>query len=347
MKSTQVLPRSARGPAFMALAAALALSCSGMGDDPGSASQALLTPPADNEFVAFTCGDDPASDGKGGTGGPDTDLVGDSTHPVLLRALDADFLYIRMRLDGTPVSGAGLTPKNWGVLIDSDGDATSFEYLLNVNGNASTITWEFNDVQDPPDDPGDGVRSVVATYTPWDDFYHVKETGDGSSFSNDADFFLTVAIRRSDLDAAAISLTDPISIWAATSTNNLNFTADLSCANGGNPPLGGNETDLDPLDPACLIDSDGDGECDVIDVCPLDNPNDSDGDGQCDSDDPCPADNPDDTDGDGQCDSDDPCPFDNPDDTDGDGVCDSDDLCLGDDAAGDSDGDGVCDDQDV
>ena len=53
-----------------------------------------------------------------------------------------------------------------------------------------------------------------------------------------------------------------------------------------------------------------------------------------------------DTDGDGEVDEVDLCPLDNPDDTDGDGVCDSDDLCLGDDASGDTDGDGVCEDID-
>ena len=44
-----------------------------------------------------------------------------------------------------------------------------------------------------------------------------------------------------------------------------------------------------------------------------------------------------DSDGDGVCDDLDACPMDDPDDTDGDGVCDVDDLCDGDDALGDVD----------
>ncbi len=121
----------------------------------------------------------------------------------------------------------------------------------------------------------------------------------------------------------------------------------------------------DLYDP-CLADTDGDGKCDEYDPCPLDNPDDTDGDGICDSDDLCVGDDASgdddgdgvcnnvqecggdltDTDGDGVCDFMDPCPIDSPDDTDGDGVCDSVDLCQGNDATGDADGDGLCGDTD-
>jgi vibriolysin len=90
-------------------------------------------------------------------------------------------------------------------------------------------------------------------------------------------------------------------------------------------------------------DSDGDGACDDVDPCPVDNPDDWDGDGVCDSDDPCPYDSPDDWDGDGVCNSDDLCPHDNPDDTDGDGVCNSYDPCPLIPNDQDTDGDGVPD----
>lgn len=106
-----------------------------------------------------------------------------------------------------------------------------------------------------------------------------------------------------------------------------------------------------PLDPEKVVpgfcgcgvpegDRDGDGACDTIDPCPLDDPDDSDSDGVCDSLDPCPLDNPDDTDDDGACNSDDGCP-DDPDkiepgacgcgvaddDGDGDQIADCDDIC--------------------
>ena len=74
-------------------------------------------------------------------------------------------------------------------------------------------------------------------------------------------------------------------------------------------------------------DSDGDGICDEIDICPYDNLND--------------------IDNDGVCGNDDICPYDTYDDSDDDGSCDSADICLGNDNSGDSDLDGYCNDIDI
>ena len=114
-------------------------------------------------------------------------------------------------------------------------------------------------------------------------------------------------------------------------------------------------------------DTDADGTCDLLDLCPLDVIGDVDGDGLCDSDDACPYEVLNDSDGDGSCDSVDlcagddttgdadsdglcanldACPLDPYGDSDGDGSCDSVDLCVGDDTTGDSDADGECDDTD-
>ena len=95
-------------------------------------------------------------------------------------------------------------------------------------------------------------------------------------------------------------------------------------------------------------DTDGDGTCDDIDICPMDASDDSDGDGSCDSVDLCTGnDTSGDTDTDGVCDDSDTCPNDPNDDSDGDGSCDSVDLCTGNDTTGDTDTDGVCDDSDT
>ncbi|HPF37999.1 MAG TPA: thrombospondin type 3 repeat-containing protein [Phycisphaerae bacterium] len=75
----------------------------------------------------------------------------------------------------------------------------------------------------------------------------------------------------------------------------------------------------------CAADSDGDGVCDNLDICPG-------------------FDDGADTDLDGRPDACDPCPLDKPDDSDNDGACDSVDVCPGfDDHGPDSDGDGVLD----
>ena len=69
-----------------------------------SHTNAVLVPPDDVEFFPFDCVGDPAfADDDPGSGNRGLDIVGDATYPALLRALDENFLYLRMRLDGTPL----------------------------------------------------------------------------------------------------------------------------------------------------------------------------------------------------------------------------------------------------
>ena len=90
-------------------------------------------------------------------------------------------------------------------------------------------------------------------------------------------------------------------------------------------------------------DSDDDSVCDPFDVCPGgDDTVDTDGDGEPDFCDECPVDGADDSDGDGVCDSADICPgSDDGDDADGDGVPDGCDACSAGDDGADADGDGT------
>ncbi len=109
----------------------------------------------------------------------------------------------------------------------------------------------------------------------------------------------------------------------------------------------GVDDDCDLVADQDALDTDLDGVCDLLDPCPLDNPDDpdndglcgslclglgdADGDGVCDPDDICVGyDDNLDIDGDGVPDDCDVCPFDDPDDSDGDGVCDTDDPCPND-----------------
>ena len=101
-----------------------------------------------------------------------------------------------------------------------------------------------------------------------------------------------------------------------------------------------------------MDDSDGDGSCDSIDICPdFDDNEDADGDSVPDGCDICPLDSPDDLDGDGICTSEDTCPNDPLNDDDDDGVCYSMDNCpeVANEDQKDSDEDGIgdsCDEED-
>lgn len=100
----------------------------------------------------------------------------------------------------------------------------------------------------------------------------------------------------------------------------------------------------DQCDAATEVDTDEDGICDGVDVCPgFDDWVDTDADGVPDGCDPCPVDNPDDDDGDDVCNSVDICVgFPNVD-ADSDTICDSTDACPGGDDNSDTDDDGQAD----
>jgi ELWxxDGT repeat protein len=104
---------------------------------------------------------------------------------------------------------------------------------------------------------------------------------------------------------------------------NINASIPEDCGDGIDNNCDG-EIDGDFAPDNCCLDTDGDGICDYLDICPGHDDNL-------------------DTDGGGTPDGCDACPSDNPNDTDGDGICDSSDICNGYDDNIDSDGDGTPD----
>src|SRR6185369_11392954 len=58
------------------------------------------------------------------------DIVGTADRPAGFRAVDAQFLYLRLRLDGSPDRGNALSPFAWGFELSTDGDPTDYEILI-------------------------------------------------------------------------------------------------------------------------------------------------------------------------------------------------------------------------
>lgn len=229
----------------------------------GLSAQAQTFPAVSStSWVPFRCGTevmtDPYADENGATN--ERDLVGDLAAPTAYRASDAQYLYLRMRLDEDPIPGGNPRPFAWGLLLDLDGDLQDYELQLLANGIGGTVavyrntlTTLPNDPTDPPDEPeariyslSTNARSIVAP---------------GSNYGTSADYFLEFAIPWQDLSALGLTSTTPVTAWAATSSTSTTLNGDFACwdddANAGEPTLAGTATGSTVLDGRADSDNDG------------------------------------------------------------------------------------------
>ena len=239
-----------------ALAAALAACSGGPVAAPAAVASPLVTVPADASFLPYTCAGPTAGDVSGDpvTGGAQRDIVGDATYPAFYRSADTENIFFRIRVSADPRkpgTTSELQPSSWDVLVDADGDPSTYEYMLTADGNIGGTThvqWVQNTVQEPGN-PQDPAELVLADLTPAADYWSVKETGDGSAFGGDPDFFITLAIPRTLLTAAGLDLGQPFAVWAGTNAQTYSLNSDFACWDGIPPTLDVAASDPGPLDP--------------------------------------------------------------------------------------------------
>jgi MYXO-CTERM domain-containing protein len=172
----------------------------------------------------------------------DRDIVGDAAAPAGLRASDATYLYLRMRLDKDPAPGGAVRPYTWGMQFDLDGKLDTYELMVAVSGVAgaagtvsvyrNTTTTLLNDPNDPPDLP-----SVAPTYTFAMNARSI--TAPGSTNGGNADFFLDFAVPWSALVPLGLDHDTPTYVWAATSSAAnaaSNLDGDVACHDGASGP---------------------------------------------------------------------------------------------------------------
>jgi hypothetical protein len=160
------------------------------------------------------------------------DIVGTTANPAGFRAIDAQFFYLRMRVDVSPVMGTGLRPFAWGFELSTDGNPANYEILILVDGAAGAVRLYRNTVTtilDSPADPAD--QPPVMTY-PFSTNGRVLDAG-ASLFAGGNDAFVDMAVPWSDLTPLGLTPTTPISVWAATSTNIDSLNGDFACHDGG------------------------------------------------------------------------------------------------------------------
>lgn len=233
--------------------------------------------PADAAYVPLYCGDGPMYDGYQDESGAldERDIVGDDDAPAVLRAADDAYLYLRLRLDADPAPGGALRPFAWGMAIDLDGDTTTYELLMVVDGVGdaggdvalyrNTTTTLANDPGDPADEP------PVAIY---DFATHGRSAPAGSSYGDTPDRFLDFAVPWDDLVALGFDRDTPTYVWAASSSTATSLNGDFACHDGasGEPSLDEIASDGTVADPA--VDSDGDGFTDAQEAAAGTDPND-------------------------------------------------------------------------
>ncbi|HYV46619.1 MAG TPA: thrombospondin type 3 repeat-containing protein [Myxococcaceae bacterium] len=223
--------------------------------------------PADKEWVPLRCGadvmTDPYRDRASALG--ERDLVGDLNAATGFRASDGEWLFLRIRVEQDPIPGGTPRPFAWGLLLDRDGDLSTYEVQILASGldgtvqiSQNTVTAQPNDPADPPDQPilrtypmAKNARSLVAP---------------GSSYGGNADYFLDFAVPWQDLGAVKLSPATPVTAWVATSSTSNVLDGDFACFDdaAGRPTLSGADPGKTTLDPR--VDSDGDGYTDQVEL---------------------------------------------------------------------------------
>ena len=94
----------------------------------------------------------------------DRDIVGTDDRPAGFRAVDAQFLYFRMRLDALTDAGQRPDPVRLGIRTSTDGDPTNYEILISVDGVSGTVRLYSNTVTTVPDSPADPADQLIMTY---------------------------------------------------------------------------------------------------------------------------------------------------------------------------------------
>jgi hypothetical protein len=194
--------------------------------------------PGDAAYVPLRCAGhvmtDPLGDVPSSPG--DRDLVGDTAAPAGLRAGDAQFLYLRIRVnqDPAPPPAGTLHPYAWGMAFDLDGDRRTYELLITVDGIATpagTVSVFTNQASTPINDPADPADTpAAATFA----FANAARTvAAGTSTGGDPDFFVDLAVPWATLAPLGLDRDTRTYVWAGSSSVASALDGDLACHDGG------------------------------------------------------------------------------------------------------------------
>ena len=192
-----------------------------------------VTFPPDVDFVPFHCGAAAMTDVQGDDAMflDDLDIVGDDAHPAGFHASDADFLYLRIRVDADPAPAGKLDASAWGYEFDLDGDPSTYELLIVVDGITDpngTVAMYANTQTTVPNSPTDPATAPpLETYT----FAANARTisAPGTAFGTTPDFFIDFAVPWTDLIAHGVDHATAVRVWMGSSDAADHLDGDLAC----------------------------------------------------------------------------------------------------------------------
>jgi MYXO-CTERM domain-containing protein len=225
--------------------------------------------PGDEDYTFLPCGRSVMNDRQRDESDAidERDLVGQAVdvRAAGYRAVDDDFLYLRMRLDQDAAPEGTLEPFSWGVEFDLDDDRETYELLALVDGITGNVLLYRNTATTTRDDPTDPADTPAAQS--YNASTHMESTvASGTSFGDDDDFFLSFALPFDDLVPLGLDRDTPVVAWVASSSVANALDGDFACHDGagGRPGFSDVDSDRTVLDPD--VDSDGDGASDADEV---------------------------------------------------------------------------------
>jgi hypothetical protein len=239
------------GRLAVALAAVLALG--------GRPAHATGNPDFDNApWADLGC---TVGDAAGDESPNSADLVGNAAFPAAYFALDANYLYFRYRLNGSPSGPNGFSQNAWVALMQvPSGNPFQYQFELALNGNSADD--DFGNTGSGKGDTIELWKNTVASNIDFSPLFNdsaeirllaqkydfasgatvnttplarLRPTGDGSTFGGNADAFLEFAFPVASLLAKGVVATPADLLNSlylpATSTNSNSYNKDrLDCA---------------------------------------------------------------------------------------------------------------------
>ena len=157
-------------------------------------------------------------------------IVSDSNNVAAFIYNDGTYIYFRLRLDSDPSGGGGqgfLQPYGWGVLLDTNLNASNYEWLIMVDGISQTeiIGLWHNTNQGALGSPGDSPETLAHSLL-LNTNYQI--TPANTSINGNLDYFLDWRFPY-DIMKQYTGLTDtsPLRLFFGSANNASTITADL------------------------------------------------------------------------------------------------------------------------